>query len=141
MSHGVAGSLINSALILGKEAKWTEVYELSRKTPSAIGNFLKENVTAVKNFAEYLAPGELSSLDELKPGRGAIIRQGLSKIAAYRDDRGDIYTRTAACTHIGCHLHWNSFETCWDCPCHGSHFAVDGTALNAPAISSLAEVK
>jgi Rieske Fe-S protein len=42
---------------------------------------------------------------------------------------------------IGCHLHWNSFETCWDCPCHGSQFAVDGTALNAPAIRALDEVK
>jgi Rieske Fe-S protein len=43
--------------------------------------------------------------------------------------------------HIGCHLHWNSFETCWDCPCHGSQFAVDGTPLNAPAINPLAEAK
>jgi len=48
---------------------------------------------------------------------------------------------SAMCTHIGCHLHWNSFETCWDCPCHGSQFAVDGTALNAPAIRALDEVK
>jgi Rieske Fe-S protein len=38
-------------------------------------------------------------------------------------------------------LHWNSFETCWGCPCHGSQFAVDGAALNAPAISPLAEVQ
>jgi Rieske Fe-S protein len=36
-------------------------------------------------------------------------------------------------------VHWNSFERCWDCPCHGSHFAPDGTVLNAPAISPLAE--
>jgi glycine/D-amino acid oxidase-like deaminating enzyme/nitrite reductase/ring-hydroxylating ferredoxin subunit len=139
MTHGVVGSLINSALILGKGARWTEVYDPSRKTPSAIGNFLKENVTAVKNFAEYLAPGDLASLDDLKPGCGAIIRMGLKKIAAYRDDAGQLYLRSAACTHIGCHLHWNSFETCWDCPCHGSQFAADGSPLNAPAISALAK--
>jgi Rieske Fe-S protein len=93
----------------------------------------------VKNFAEYLAPGELSSPDELTAGHGAIIRQGLSKIAAYRDGDGKVYKRSAACTHTGCHLHWNSFETCWDCPCHGSHFAVDGTVLNAPAVEALEE--
>jgi len=109
------------------------------KTPAAVINYLKENATAVKNFAEYLVPGELSSVDDLKPGRGAIVRQGLSKVAAYRDEGGTLYTRSATCTHIGCHLHWNSFETCWDCPCHGSHFAVDGSVLNAPAISPLAE--
>jgi glycine/D-amino acid oxidase-like deaminating enzyme/nitrite reductase/ring-hydroxylating ferredoxin subunit len=141
MTHGGVGAMINSALILGKQARWTDVYEPSRKTLAGIGNFLKENATAVKNFAEYLAPGELSSIDDLKVGCGAIIRQGLSKMAAYRDERGDIFMRSAACTHIGCHLHWNSFEVCWDCPCHGSHFAVDGTALNAPAIFPLARTE
>jgi Rieske Fe-S protein len=141
MTHGVVGSLINSALILGEDARWQEVYEPARKTAAAIGNYLRENFTAVKNFAEYLAPGELGSLDELKPGQGAIVRAGLTKIAAYREREGALYTRSAACTHIGCHLHWNSFEICWDCPCHGSQFAVDGTALNAPAVSPLAEVK
>jgi hypothetical protein len=39
---------------------------------------------------------------------------------------------------VGCHLHWNALEVCWDCPCHGSHFAVDGSVLNAPAIHALA---
>jgi glycine/D-amino acid oxidase-like deaminating enzyme/nitrite reductase/ring-hydroxylating ferredoxin subunit len=141
MTHGVAGARINSALILGLQAKWAEVYEPSRKTLAGAPNFVKENTTVVKSFVQNLAPGELASLDELKPGHGAIIRQGLSKIAAYRDVSGNLYTRSAACTHIGCHLHWNSFETCWDCPCHGSHFAVDGTALNAPAVSSLTDAE
>ena len=133
--------MINAALILGELAPWADVYDPSRKTPSTIGNFLKENATAVKNFAEYLAPGERSEPSELKPGEGAIIRQGLSKVAAYRDADGSLHANSAACTHIGCHLHWNSLETCWDCPCHGSQFAVDGTALNAPAIAALAEVE
>ena len=141
LTHGVAGSLINSALILGGNPRWQEVYEPSRKTPAAISNYLRENLTAVKNLAEYLAPGELSSLEELKAGQGAIVRDGLTKVAAYRDPAGTLHARSAACTHVGCHLHWNSFEVCWDCPCHGSQFAVDGTALNAPAISALAEVK
>ena len=140
MTHGVVGAMINSALALGQEARWAEVYEPSRKTPAAIGKFLKENITAVKNFAEYLAPGELADVSDLKAGHGAIIRQGTSKIAAYRDPSGTLYARSAACTHAGCHLHWNSFETCWDCPCHGSHFAIDGTPLNAPAVGQLAEI-
>jgi Rieske Fe-S protein len=42
---------------------------------------------------------------------------------------------------VGCHLHWNSFETCWDCPCHGSMFDVDGQPINAPAIGPLARVE
>lgn len=38
-------------------------------------------------------------------------------------------------------MHWNSFERCWDCPCHGSQFAPDGTALNGPAFAPFAEHK
>ena len=101
-------------------------------------NFVAENIAAVKNFAEYPAPGELTSLDDLEPGSGAIIRDGRSTIAAYRDEHGSLQEYSATCTHAGCHIRWNSLEVCWDCPCHGSHFAVDGTALNAPAIGALA---
>jgi glycine/D-amino acid oxidase-like deaminating enzyme/nitrite reductase/ring-hydroxylating ferredoxin subunit len=139
MTHGVVASLLISDLILGRESPWKDLYEPSRKTISAVKTFISENVTTIKNFAEYVAPGELKSLDELKPGQGAIVRQGLHKIAAYRDESGKLYQRSAACTHIGCHVHWNSLERCWDCPCHGSHFAVDGTALNGPAVSPLAK--
>jgi Rieske Fe-S protein len=53
---------------------------------------------------------------------------------------GKLFLKSAMCTHLGCHVHWNSLERCWDCPCHGSHLAVDGTALNSPAISPLADV-
>ena len=127
LTHGVAGSLLLSRLIAGEKCPWAEFYDPARVTLSAAKNFIVENVTAVKNFAEYVAPGELKSVDELKPGHGAIIREGLRKVAAFRDDDGRIHRVSAACTHVGCHLHWNSLERCWDCPCHGSHFAIDGT--------------
>jgi hypothetical protein len=39
---------------------------------------------------------------------------------------------------MGCIVHWNTLEGCFDCPCHGSQFAVDGGVLNGPAISGLA---
>jgi Rieske Fe-S protein len=106
----------------------------------AAGAFISENLTAVKSFAEYVAPGELKSVDELKPGCGAIVRDGMKKIAAFRDESCSLQLLSAACTHLGCHVHWNSLERCWDCPCHGSHFAVDGTALNCPAVAPLAKL-
>ena len=141
ITHGAVAGMLISDLILKGKSPWEEVYDPSRKPVKAAGTFLSENLTTAKNFAEYVAPGELSSYDELKPGQGAIVRKGLSKVAAYRDEKGKLFLRSAACSHLGCHLHWNSFERCWDCPCHGSQFAPDGTALNAPAFSPLAEVK
>ncbi|MBB2686710.1 UNVERIFIED_ORG: hypothetical protein GGD47_004324 [Rhizobium etli] len=140
MTHGVVASFLISEAILGGGSPWRELYEPSRKTVSAVGNYLAENATMIKNFAEYVAPGEVESVDRLRPGEGAIVRKGMTKIAAFRSDDGTLHRRSAACTHVGCHVHWNSLERCWDCPCHGSHFAVDGTVLNAPAVSPLAEI-
>ena len=141
ITHGAVAGMLISDLILKDQSPWEEVYDPARKPVKAVGTFLSENVTVAKNFAEYVAPGEIDSWDRLKPGHGAIVRKGLSKVAAYRDDNGKLFLRSAACTHLGCHLHWNSFERCWDCPCHGSHFAPDGTALNGPAFKPLAEYK
>lgn len=137
MTHGVVASLVIPAMIAGDGSDYAAVYEPSRKPAKAVGAFLSENMTVAANMAEYVLPGEIASVDDLKPGEGGIIRDGLAKIAAYRDDDGVLYRRSAVCTHLGCHLKWNSFERCWDCPCHGSHFAPDGTVLNGPAITPL----
>jgi nitrite reductase/ring-hydroxylating ferredoxin subunit len=140
MTHGVVAGLLLRDLIEGRENRWTQVYEPSRKTPTGIVNYVSENLTALKSLAEHVTPGELNSLDELEPGQGGIIREGLKKIAAFKDENGKLFLRSAVCTHLGCHIHWNSTERCWDCPCHGSHFAPDGSVLNGPAISPLPEL-
>jgi Rieske Fe-S protein len=95
----------------------------------------------VKNFAEYLTAGQVRAVESLKPGEGGLYRSGLKKIAACRDMDGLLHARSATCTHLGCVVHWNSLEQCWDCPCHGSQFAPDGTALNGPAITALADAE
>jgi glycine/D-amino acid oxidase-like deaminating enzyme/nitrite reductase/ring-hydroxylating ferredoxin subunit len=141
LTHGVVGSLIIARMINQGEELWQELYGPERKTGSAIGTFISENLTTIKNLAEYVAPGEVGSFDEIERGHGAIVRQGLKKVAAYRDDQGALHAYSAACTHLGCHLHWNSFERCWDCPCHGSQFSIDGEVLNGPAIFPLEQVE
>jgi glycine/D-amino acid oxidase-like deaminating enzyme/nitrite reductase/ring-hydroxylating ferredoxin subunit len=138
ITHGALAGMLLKDLIVGGASRWESVYDPSRKTPSAIVNYVSENLTAITNLAEYLMPGELGSLDELAPGQGGILRDGLRRIAAYRDDDGALHLRSATCTHVGCNVHWNSTERCWDCPCHGSHFAPDGSVLNGPAITPLA---
>ncbi|MBV8840460.1 MAG: FAD-dependent oxidoreductase [Alphaproteobacteria bacterium] len=140
ITHGVVGSLIIARMIMQGEELWQELYGPERKAGSALSTFISEHVTPIKNFAEYMMPAELGSFDEVEPGHAAIVRHGTQKVAAYRDRGGTLHARSAVCTHLGCHLHWNSFERCWDCPCHGSQFSIDGAVLNGPAVDPLDEV-
>ena len=105
--------------------------------PKAAATFVSENTTAVKSLAEHLGGPLLASEDALKPGEGGLVRAGLSSVAAYRDPQGKMHRVSATCSHVGCTVHFNSFERCWDCPCHGSHFDIDGGVLNAPATAPL----
>jgi glycine/D-amino acid oxidase-like deaminating enzyme/nitrite reductase/ring-hydroxylating ferredoxin subunit len=137
MTHGALAGILLKNLIIYAATEWSDVYEPSRKPVSAAMNYIKENVTAIKNFAEYLMPGELESADSLKPGEGGILRSGVHKVAVSRDESGQLHACSAVCTHLGCRVHWNSTEQCWDCPCHGSQFAPDGQVVAGPAIAPL----
>ncbi len=64
MTHGALAGLLLRDLILGQSNLWAKVYDPARKTPSGLVNFVRENLSAVKNLAGYLMPGDLKSLDE-----------------------------------------------------------------------------
>jgi len=141
ITNGVAGSLTLLPLIIGEDSHYAPLFDPARKSAGAISSiaeFLRGQAGAVKNFAEYLGPGEIGSPDDLQPGEGGLMRSGTSKIAVYKCADGTVVQRSAACPHLGCLVHWNSFEQCWDCPCHGSQFAPDGAVLNGPAVKPLA---
>jgi len=141
ITGGALAGLILADLIGGAENPWAEIYDPARKPLRALGEFVSENTTAVRSFAQYLLPGEIASLGRLKSGEGGILRSGLRKVAACRDLSGQLHLRSAACPHAGCVVAWNSLEQCWDCPCHGSQFAPDGSVLNGPSFGPLAPVE
>lgn len=65
------------------------------------------------------------------PGRSIFKRQLLCNAA---ESLVNLLTPTKPrCPHMGCALKWNPTERSWDCPCHGSRFAEDGTLLDNPA--------
>ncbi|MGZ8998023.1 MAG: FAD-dependent oxidoreductase [Allosphingosinicella sp.] len=144
ITNGVAGSLAISSMILGRDCDFAAILDPGRKSATSTASvmeFVRGQAGAAKNLAEHLGPGEISSVDELGPEEGAIIRRGLAKVAAYRAADGTVIERSANCTHLGCIVHWNGFERCWDCPCHGSQFAPDGAVLNGPAVKPLPEAE
>jgi Rieske Fe-S protein len=137
ITHGTIAGMLLTDLICGRVNPWAELYDPSRKSLAAAGNFLQENVNVAKRYAEWLTPGEVDSVDEIASGSGAIVRRGLTKVAVYRDHSGTCQEMSAVCPHLSCIVHWNTAETTWDCPCHGSRFSADGKVMNGPANSDL----
>lgn len=140
MTHGTIGGMLVSDLILGRENPWAEVYEPSRLATQSITEAVPEIISSTVPYTDWVTGGDVASVDEIKNGEGAILRDGASKIAVYRDENGNLHKRSAVCTHLGCIVRFNSSEKTWDCPCHGSRFGTDGHPINTPAITPLAEV-
>jgi hypothetical protein len=137
ITHGVVAGMMLPQMIETGKHRWSEIYDPQRLPLRATGKLFSEGVDVLSNLAEYALPGERASSSTFKRGSGGIVRQGTALIAICRDEEGDLHHHSASCTHSGCVVHWNSFEQCWDCPCHGSHFAPDGTPINGPAIDPL----
>src|ERR1041384_6280750 len=137
MTHGTIAGLLLTDLIVGRANTGAELYDPSRKTATAVKDFVEENVNVATQYADLVTPGDVDSIDEIAKGEGAVIRHGLSKAAVYRDDDGVVHSTSAVCRHLGCIVAWNSAEKTWDCPCHGSRYDRFGEVINGPANKGL----
>jgi nitrite reductase/ring-hydroxylating ferredoxin subunit len=140
MTHGTIAGILLTDLIVGRPCSWEKIYDPSRVTLSleTAKEFAKENINVAGQYIkDYMSGGDIDEVAGIAPGEGAIIRRGLSKIAAYRNDDGTLIELSAVCTHLGCIVAWNSTEKTWDCPCHGSRFDRQGKVINGPANSGL----
>ncbi len=137
MTHGTIAGMLLTDLMHGRENRWATLYDPSRVTLRASGEFAKENLNVAVQYADLVTPGEIQSPEQVAPGSGAVLRRGVAKIALYRDEQGTVHEFSAVCPHLGCIVSWNGTEKTWDCPCHGSRFEATGRVLNGPAISGL----
>lgn len=140
-TYGTIAGMLLSDLILGRPNPWEDLYAPNRRSlaGSPLREFVRENLDVATRYTEWLRGGEVASVDEIPPGSGAVLKEGLKPVAVYRDPEGALHPLSAVCTHLGCIVHWNTLESSWDCPCHGSRFdARTGDVLNGPALTPLA---
>jgi glycine/D-amino acid oxidase-like deaminating enzyme/nitrite reductase/ring-hydroxylating ferredoxin subunit len=138
MPHCTIGAMIITDLIMGRGNAWAELYDPARKVLHRLQDFVSEQANTLSYYSEWATGGEVDSAAEIAPGQGAIVRQGMHKLAVYRDPEGELHALSARCTHLGCVVHWNGAECSWDCPCHGSRFDTQGAVMHGPASSALA---
>ncbi len=87
-----------------------------------------------------MTPGEVRDVDQIPAGEGPRAAPGgaQARRVSRRRRRASPFA-SAVCPHLYCIVDWNGAEKTWDCPCHGSRFAADGTVINGPAVHALAE--
>lgn len=138
MTHGAMAGIMLTDLIMGRENPWSKLYDPARANPKATPTFVKENASIAAQYVDWATRGTVTSVSEIAPGTGAVMRRGLTKIAVYKDENSQLHTRSAVCPHLGCIVRWNYAEKSWDCPCHGSRFDACGKVVNGPSNSDLA---
>ena len=137
MTHGTIAGMLLTDLIQGRKNKWEDLYSPSRIRLKSLPEYASENLNVAGQYADYVTAGDIKSESELRPGEGAIMRDGVSKVAVHCDQNGNVHKMSAVCPHLGCIVAWNSTEHTWDCPCHGSRFSAEGRVYHGPANSDL----
>ncbi|PSJ60055.1 FAD-dependent oxidoreductase [Kumtagia ephedrae] len=120
ISNGTAAGMLIADLVADKANSWKNLYNPTRPFPK-----------------DFHRNGEsqsiVASAEDIAPGGAGVLLRGDEKIAAWRDEDGRLHATSATCTHKGCTVTWNNAERTWDCPCHGSIFAADGSVIHGPA--------
>ena len=140
MTNGTAAGMMLCDEVLGRPNPWARAFTPNRLKPLASAKKLvKENANAGWRFVADRAErgSALEAPEELAPGEGRIARIAGRKMGAYRDDEGVVHAVSPVCTHLQCHVKWNSAERTWDCPCHGSRYSHEGRVLQGPAVRDL----
>jgi len=137
MTHGTIAGMLLTDLIQGRKNNWEDLYSPSRIRLKALPEYASENINVAGQYTDYITAGDIKSESDLRPGEGAIMREGVSKVAVHRDRDGTAHKMSAVCPHLGCVVAWNSTEQTWDCPCHGSRFNAEGRVYHGPANGDL----
>lgn len=138
MSNGMVAADIITDLVVGRPNEFVEMFDATRLHRSTMSReFARNNAHVAARFVRDRV--RRGRTPDLRAGQGTVVRDGRRLLAVARDMDGRLHTVSAVCTHLGCVVAFNDAEQAWDCPCHGSRFALDGTVVNGPATSPLAE--
>lgn len=140
MANGTVAAAVMVDEAMGRDNTWADVYDTGRLALKQAGAGLVDvSVRTLGNLVgERLLPSDLPDIETLRPGEGGVVSVDGRRAAVYREESGRLHAVSPICTHLGCQVEFNSAETTWDCPCHGSRFEADGTVIQGPAVEDLA---
>jgi Rieske Fe-S protein len=142
---GLSTSMVAAAIIAdaiaGRNHDAADLFDATRQVPTIGRDIVTNNVKVAVRFVGDRLRARSSPADNVEPGAGQVVRIGRHMVAVAQTDDGVRHTLDARCTHLGCLVRFNDAEKTWDCPCHGSRFALDGAVLDGPARRPLRPVE
>jgi glycine/D-amino acid oxidase-like deaminating enzyme/nitrite reductase/ring-hydroxylating ferredoxin subunit len=122
----------------GRDHPWAETFSPSRLSVTSSHELAKLGAKfAADLVGDRIRPPQSVSANRVPAGEARVVPDGLGKKGVYREPDGTLHAVSLRCTHLGCLVRFNAAERSWDCPCHGSRFAVDGAVLEGPAVRPL----
>ena len=105
------------------------------------GAFVASCLSACKkenNNIDFTLDLSSSANAALTTNGGYLISQG---VIVAKTNAGDYIAVSAACTHEGVNVQFQSSSNRFHCPAHGANFTTTGTVQNGPANSPLTQYK
>lgn len=99
----------------------------------AMGGAVRLALAPVRLVTDRVAMRFAGPMDELAPGEGRVVETDGVRVAAYRDEDGEVHAVSPICTHLRCVVAFDAERREWHCPCHGSRFGIDGEVVKGPA--------
>ena len=72
--------MLVSDMIIGRANAWLATYDPSRKALRETPEFIKEQANVAAQYADWVTGGDVTDVDGIPPGEGALIRQGMEKM-------------------------------------------------------------
>ncbi|HVL88335.1 MAG TPA: FAD-dependent oxidoreductase [Candidatus Thermoplasmatota archaeon] len=142
MTFGTVAGWMLARRAMGHTTDWDGTFRPERMPVARTPDFVRQNADYPLGLVRVLLAGrEPEAAEALPPGEGTVVVAGGRRVAVSRDGDGQLRALDATCSHMRCLVRWNPVERSWDCPCHGSRFAVDGSVLNGPATEPLSRVE
>ena len=102
--------MVLSDLINGRENPWAHTFSPSRQHSmghlrqmvQTVPSMIKENLSDQIYYTKWLTTctRSIADIEDLVPGDGTVVRDGLSPVAVYKDDKGKVHKMTAVCPWV-----------------------------------------
>jgi len=134
MTNGTIAGKILSDIILNKENKYIELFNVHRKLN--IKKLMKLTMYNYSNMKRYIISKVKSNYSFYNDNVKVVVENGV-KYGIYTDKNGKEYKVKNVCPHLKCNLIFNNIDKTWDCPCHGSRFDKEGNVLFGPSVYNI----